>query len=1049
MMQIDTANLLPANDEDTDVPAYAELHTLSDFSFQRGASSARELFERAKAIGYSALAVTDECSLSGIVRGLEASLETGLPMIVGSEFHLSDGTVVVLLVEDEAGYTELCRLITLGRRRAAKGRYELHRSDLEALGPGVCLLWAPGPYTATDAATHEARATWVAAHFAGRAWLAVELHRGQHDTADLAALRQIGERHGLPCVAAGDVHMHQRNRRALQDVMTAIRVGKPLSEAGHALFPNGERHLRRRETIARIYPRELMEETLVVAARCTGFDIRRIHYVYPRELVPEGLDHAIHLRRLTYEGAATRWPDGVPPSIVERIEKELALIAHKAYEAFFLTVHDIVRFARSKQILCQGRGSAANSVVCFCLGITEVDPARVSTLFERFISIERDEPPDIDVDFEHERREEVLQYVFDKYGRERAALAATVISYRSKSAARDVGRALGLSEDQLDQLSRAYSHAHGDVSIVERLSERGFDVGSRTIRQLMLLVDELVGMPRHLSQHVGGFVISDTPLHHLVPVENAAMDNRTIIQWDKDDLETMKLLKVDCLALGMLTCMRKAIDLLRAQGGPDYRRLADIPDNDDATYAMIQEADTVGVFQIESRAQMSMLPRLKPREYYDLVIQVAIVRPGPIQGGMVHPYLERRKLPPHEIVYEKNVEEVLGRTLGVPIFQEQVMALLQKVADFSADEADHLRRSMAAWKRRGGLEKFDGKIRRNMAKNGYSPEFIQQIIDQIKGFGSYGFPESHAAGFALIAYASSYLKCHYPEIFTCALLNSQPMGFYAPGQLVADARRHGVQVRPPDVTASHWDCTLEPIEGHPGKHALRLGLCLVSGLSVSLGERIVAARAAAPFRDLADFSRRACLTRFERERLADAGALRVLSGHRHRARWESSGIERSLPLIDAVAETRPALRPPTLAENVFADYATYGLSLASHPLRLIRKNLLARRVRRAGDLQDERNGTWLRHAGLVTVRQRPQTASGITFVTLEDETGQVNVIVRPKVAETCRHALLDAVLLAVDGQWQAIDGVRHLVAYRLHDFSDLLPELGAVSRDFH
>ncbi|MGE7137075.1 error-prone DNA polymerase [Luteibacter sp. NPDC031894] len=1048
-MPIDTAHLLPANDGDIDVPAYAELHALSDFSFQRGASSARELFERAKAIGYTALAITDECSLSGIVRGLEASIETGLPLIVGSEFRLTDGTVVVLLVEDQAGYTELCRLITLARRRAPKGHYEIHRGDLETLGPGLCLLWAPGPYGATEAATHEDRAAWVAAHFSGRAWLAVELHRGQHDVAELAAMRELGTRHALPCVAAGDVHMHVRSRRALQDVMTAIRLNKPLSEAGHALFPNGERHLRRRETIARIYPRDIVEETLVVAARCTGFDIRRINYVYPRELVPEGLDATTYLRRLTYEGAAKRWPEGVAPGIVQRIEKELELVAQKQYEAFFLTVEDIVRFARSKDILCQGRGSAANSVVCFCLHITEVNPSQVSTLFERFISIERDEPPDIDVDFEHERREEVLQYVFEKYGRERAALAATVISYRDKSAARDVGRALGLSEDQLDQLSRAFSQAHGDVDIRERLAERGFDVTSRTIRQLILLVDELIGMPRHLSQHVGGFVISDTPLHHLVPVENAAMDNRTIIQWDKDDLETMKLLKVDCLALGMLTCMRKAIDLLRAQDGPDYRRLADIPDKDGPTYEMIQKADTMGVFQIESRAQMSMLPRLRPREYYDLVIQVAIVRPGPIQGGMVHPYLERRKLKADEIVYEKNVEEVLGRTLGVPIFQEQVMALLQKVADFSPGEADHLRRSMAAWKRRGGLEKFDGKIRRNMAKNGYSPEFIQQIIDQIKGFGSYGFPESHAAGFALIAYASSYMKCHHPEVFTCALLNSQPMGFYAPAQLVADARKHHVEVRPPDVTASHWDCTLEPIDRRPGKHALRLGLRLVSGLSARLGERIVAAREEAPFRDLADLSRRADLTRFERERLADAGALRVLSGHRHRARWESSGIERTLPLLDAVTEARPTLRPPTLAENVFADYATHGLSLTAHPLRLIRKNLLARRARRASDLERERNGTWLRHAGLVTVRQRPQTASGITFVTLEDETGQVNVIVRPKVAEACRHALLDAVLLAVDGQWQAIDGVCHLVATRLHDFSDLLPDLGSVSRDFH
>jgi error-prone DNA polymerase len=1038
----------PANDGDAPAPAYAELHALSDFSFQRGASNARELFERAKDIGYSALAITDECSLSGIVRALEASLENELSLIVGSEFRLEDGTVLVLLVENQTGYTELCRLITLGRRRAPKGRYELHRADFEALAEGLCLLWVPGPLAATDAALHEDRARWVANHFVGRAWLAVELHRGQHDDAELLALRELGARHALPCVAAGDVHMHLRRRRALQDVMTAIRLNRPIAEAGHALFPNGERHLRRRETLARIYPGDLIDETLVVAARCTGFDIRGINYVYPRELVPEGMDAPTYLRQLTYAGAATRWPEGIPESLVERIEKELTLVGQMQYEAFFLTVHDIVRFARSREILCQGRGSAANSVVCFCLGITEVNPAQISTLFERFISIERDEPPDIDVDFEHERREEVLQYVFNKYGRERAALAATVISYRRKSAARDVGRALGLSEDQLDQLSHAYSHAHGDVPITVRLQERGFDIASRTIRQLVVLVEEINGMPRHLSQHVGGFVISDTPLHYLVPVENAAMDDRTIIQWDKDDLETMKLLKVDCLALGMLTCMRKAIDLLRQHGGEDFRRLADIPMDDGPTYDMIRKADTVGVFQIESRAQMSMLPRLKPTCYYDLVIQVAIVRPGPIQGGMVHPYLQRRKLPPSEVVYEHDVRPVLERTLGVPIFQEQVMALLQVVAHFTAGESDELRRSMAAWKRRGGLQKFEPKIRRNMAANNYSPEFTQQIIDQIQGFGSYGFPESHAAGFALIAYASSYMKCHHPAVFTCALLNSQPMGFYAPAQLVSDLRRHGVEVRPPDVTMSEWDCTLEPV-AKTGAQALRLGLRLIGGLSADLGTRIVAARASAPFRDLADLARRAGMNRFERERLADAGALRVLSGHRHRARWESSGIERTLPLLDNVAEERPVLRPPTLAENVFADYATHGLSLAAHPLGLIRKNLQARRVRRASEMENMRNGAWLRHAGLVTVRQRPQTASGITFVTLEDETGQVNVIVRPKVAEACRQALLDAVLLAVDGQWQSIDGVRHLVANRLHDFSDLLPALGSVSRDFH
>jgi error-prone DNA polymerase len=1046
----------PANDGDVPTPAYAELHALSDFSFQRGVSNARELFDRARDIGYDALAITDECSLSGIVRALEASLENELPLIVGSEFRLADGTVLVLLVENQAGYTELCRVITLGRRRARKGHYELHRADFEQLAEGLCVLWIPGPLAATDLTQHEDRAHWVAKHFNGRAWLAVELHRGQHDNAELALLRELGARHALPCVATGDVHMHLRRRRALQDVMTAIRVNRPVAEAGHALFPNGERHLRRRETIARIYPADLIAETLVVAARCTGFDIRSINYVYPRELVPDGMDAPAHLRQLTYAGAATRWPGGIPEQLVERIENELTLVATMQYEAFFLTVHDIVRFARSREILCQGRGSAANSVVCFCLGITEVNPAQISTLFERFISVERDEPPDIDVDFEHERREEVLQYVFNKYGRERAALAATVISYRRKSAARDVGRALGLSEDQLDQLSHAYSHAHGDVPITVRLQERGFDIASRTIRQLIVLVEELNGMPRHLSQHVGGFVISDTPLHYLVPVENAAMDDRTIIQWDKDDLETMKLLKVDCLALGMLTCMRKAVDLLRKLGGKDYRRLADIPMDDPDTYEMIQAADTVGVFQIESRAQMSMLPRLKPTCYYDLVIQVAIVRPGPIQGGMVHPYLQRRKLPADDIVYEHGVRPVLERTLGVPIFQEQVMKILQVVADFTAGESDELRRSMAAWKRRGGLQKFEPKIRRNMAANKYTPEFTQQIIDQIQGFGSYGFPESHSAGFALIAYASSYMKCHHPAVFTCALLNSQPMGFYAPAQLVADLRRHGVEVRPPDVMASDWDCTLELLPEKTRRdanksdgYALRLGLRLIGGLSADLGARIMAARALAPFRDLADLARRTGMNRFERERLADAGALRVLSGHRHRARWESSGIERALPLLDNVAEERPTLRPPTLAENVFADYATHGLSLTAHPLSLIRKNLLTRRVRRASDLETARNGAWLRHAGLVTVRQRPQTASGITFVTLEDETGQVNVIVRPRVAEACRQALLDAVLLAVDGQWQSIDGVRHLVANRLHDFSDLLPALGSVSRDFH
>ncbi len=1041
--------LVAANEVEVEAPAYAELHALSNFSFQRGASTALELFERARDVGYEALAITDECSLSGIVRALEASLETGVKLIVGSEFHLADGPVLVLLVESPQGYPVLCELITTGRRRAPKGQYELHRSDLEGLGEGLTVLWVPG-----DAATRDEQAAWVARHFGGRAWLAVELHRGPDDEAELAALQTLAATHGLPCVATGDVHMHERYRRPLQDVMTAIRLNTPVATAGHALFPNGERYLRRRDVLARIYPRELIEAARTIAARC-DFDLRRINYVYPRELVPEGMSHAAYLRQLVAEGVQRRWPEGAPAKIPLLIEKELGLIAQKDYEAFFLTVYDIVAFARSQSILCQGRGSAANSAVCFCLGITEVNPAQSETLFERFISIERNEPPDIDVDFEHERREEVLQYVFNKYGRERAALAATVIRYRHKSAARDVGRALGLSEDQLDQLSRAYSHAHGQVDIAERLVECGFDVDSRTIRQLMVLVEALCGMPRHLSQHVGGFVISDTPLSALVPVENAAMDDRTIIQWDKDDLETMKLLKVDCLALGMLTCLRKSLDLLRDHRDIDYPRLADIPQDDGQTYAMIQKADTVGVFQIESRAQMSMLPRLKPAGYYDLVVQVAIVRPGPIQGGMVHPYLRRRQgLEP--ITYpDDKVRDVLKRTLGVPIFQEQVMKLLQVTADFTAGEADALRRSMAAWKRRGGLEHFRPRILEGMAKNGYTQEFAEQIISQIQGFGEYGFPESHAAGFALLAYASSYIKCHHPAIFTCALLNSQPMGFYAPAQLVQDLRRQGVTVRAPDVTASTWDCTLETIHAEHDRVrsplALRLGLRMIHGLSESIGERIVLARNVQPFRDLADLCHRAKLDRFERERLADAGALRRLSGHRHRARWESAGIERSLPLFEdtTAVEVKPVLRAPSPQENIFADYATHGLSLQAHPISLVRAALAERRVRRASDMTDLKNGTWLRHAGLVTVRQRPQTAKGITFVTLEDETGQVNVIVRPQVAVNQRTILLDAVLMGVDGEWQAIDGVRHLIARRLHDYSDLMPQLGPVSRDFH
>ncbi|HEY0178163.1 MAG TPA: error-prone DNA polymerase [Dokdonella sp.] len=1048
---------------------YAELHCLSNFSFQRGASSAIELFERARRLGYAALAITDECSLAGIVRALEASRETQLKLIVGTEVRLDDGVKLVLLAKDQDGYSDLCRLITDGRRRSAKGEYRLGRADAERLGRGVLVLWVPPQDAAAADAGRDAdaEAAWIARQFGGRAWLAVELHRGADDAGRLAALLALGARHALPPLAAGDVHMHRRGRRALQDVMTAIRLGRTVAEAGFALFPNGERHLRRVEDLAALHPPALLAETLRVAALCT-FDLQKLRYEYPHELVPAGETPATHLRALVERGAARRFPHGLSPKVRAAIESELALIRRKDYEAFFLTVHDVVRWAREERgILCQGRGSSANSAVCYCLGITAVDPERGHLLFERFLSDERDEPPDIDVDFEHERREEVIQYVYGKYGRERAALAATVISYRGKSAVRDVGRALGLPEDQLGRLTSMFSRVDSGRTRADWLRERGFDPDSAELERLYALARELIGFPRHLSQHVGGFVISEHPLHALVPVENAAMPERTIIQWDKDDLETMKLLKVDCLALGMLTALRKCLDLLDAHGLRRHRgrraELADIPQEDDeAVYAMIRAADTVGVFQIESRAQMSMLPRLKPRTFYDLVIEVAIVRPGPIQGGMVHPYLQRRNAPPGSIRYESaEIEQVLGRTLGVPIFQEQVMELLRVAAGFTPGEADSLRRSMAAWRRRGGLEHFEQRIFAGMREKNYPEAFIRRIFQQIQGFGEYGFPESHSYSFALLAWASSWLKRYHPAAFTCALLNSQPMGFYQPSQLIQDAQRHGVRVLPADVVFSEWDCTLEPwSEAHATADgarsdavALRLGLRQIRGVSADLAERLVGARRNAAFRDVADMTRRARVAAAERARLADAGALETLSGHRHRARWDGAGAELPTPLLAdaAVRERRVALRAPSLHQDVMADYTTLGLSLRGHPLALIRAQLDARRVVPAGAVAAQtRDGLRLRCAGLVTVRQHPGTAKGVTFVTLEDETGIVNVVVWRALAQAQHRELLEAVVLGVDGVLQvSADGVRHVVADRLHDYGALLPALAFASRDFH
>jgi len=1020
--------------------AYAELHCLSPFSFLRGASTARELFARAKAQGYRALAITDECSFAGIVRAHEAAQETGVPLIVGTEVRLHDGPHLVLLAESLRGYQALCGLITLGRRSAKKGTYHLTRANVEHL-PDVLTLWVP------DKTPLPADGAWLVRHFPQRAWLAVELHHGSHDATRLRDLLALAQSLGLPAVAAGDVHMHVRARRRLQDTMTAIRHRVTVAQAGGFLFPNGERHLRTRRALAAIYPADLLDETIRIAERCR-FSLTELTYTYPHELVPEGETAASWLRTLTERGQARRWPQGTPTPVAAQIEKELALIAELNYESYFLTVEDIVRFARSRGILCQGRGSAANSAVCFALGITEVDPARSNALFERFISKERNEPPDIDVDFEHERREEVIQYIYTKYGRERAALAATVISYRRKSALRDVAKALGMSVDQIDQLNRALSARDRDESPAVRLREYGFDPDAPVIRRVLALAHELLDMPRHLSQHVGGFVISERPLSCLVPVENAAMPDRTIIQWDKDDLDTMGLLKVDCLALGMLTCLRKCLDVLKQHGRRDLT-LATIPAEDPDTYAMIQRADTIGAFQIESRAQMSMLPRLKPACFYDLVIQVAIVRPGPIQGKMVHPYLRRRQGLETYAPMTGPLKGVLDRTLGIPLFQEQVMQLAIHGADFTPGEADQLRRGMAAWKRRGGLEQFHARLLSGMAKNGYTREFAERVFEQIQGFASYGFPESHSASFALLAYASCWLKCHEPAAYAAALLNAQPMGFYASAQIVQDLRRHGVKVHPIDVCYSDWDATLEGATTL-AQPILRLGLREIRGLGEAVGKRIEQARAVTPFADVDDLCERAQLDARVRQYLADAGALRGLAGHRHRARWKVAGVEQTLPLFVGLPteEIDVALQPPSPSEDVLSDYATTGQSLGPHPVSFVRKQLNARRCRTSREASEVAPGARVRYAGLVLMRQQPATASGVTFVTLEDETGTINAIVWRDVAQRHWRAFRESSLLAIDGVIERNDGVQHLIAERMQDYSALLAQLDARSRDF-
>lgn len=1020
--------------------SYAELVCITNFTFQHGASHGPELVKRAKELGYAALAIVDECSVAGAVRAHEEAKRSELPLIIGSQFRLPGGHRIVLLAPNHDAYTQICGLITRARRAAEKGAYVIAASDFSR-GLEHCLaIWLPG--AAIDV---ECLGKFKALPFAGH-YIGCVHHLMQDSDRRLQRSMEVADSFDITPLAVGDVHYHERSRRPLHDVLTAIRLGTTVMKIGRQGFSNGERHLRPLTTLRKLFPEVLLANTLKVAEQCK-FSLSHLRYQYPNELVPAGSTPAEHLRKLTEEGLRSRWPKGTPESVRTLIEKELALIARLKYEHYFLTVQEIVAFARQQKILCQGRGSAANSAVCYALGVTEVDPEHSNMLFERFISEERSEVPDIDIDFEHQRREEVIQHVYEKYGRERAGLAATVVCYRRRMAVRDVAKALGFAPDVVDALAKSLHWFHGNLPA--ELQQLGFDPQSRMAQHLLRLVEQILGFPRHLSQHVGGMVISEYPLRTLVPLENAAMPERTIIQWDKEDLESLGLLKVDCLALGMLSAMRRSLDMISAYQGKPFG-MENIPKADKPTYDMLCRAEAVGVFQVESRAQMSMLPRLKPRVFYDLVIQIAIVRPGPIQGNMVHPYLRRRQ-GLEEVSYPSEaLKAVLGRTYGVPLFQEQVMQVVIVAAGFTPGEADQVRRSMAAWQRRGGLDHFKDRLMQGMRERGYAQTFAERIFQQILGFGSYGFPESHAASFALLAYNSAWLRCHHPAAFCAGLLNSYPTGFYAPAQLIADAKRNRkpVSFRPADVQFSDYDCTLEP--GENGAPEVRIGLRMIKGLGEKEAQAVVRARAEKSFTGITDLAHRSGLKQQALDALARAGALATLSGARPAARWNALGVEQLPGMLagHSAPETTLCFPPSSEGKELTADYRSLGFTLGRHPMTLLRRRLDRWQVRRAGDLNAIPHGKLVRVAGLVTHRQRPQTAAGIIFVSLEDETGIHNLIVRKHVQHTQRAAVLNARLMVVQGELQNGQGVIHIIARQIRDYSHWLGEMTVHSRDF-
>lgn len=1030
-------------------PAYAELQCKTNFSFLRGASHPDELVTRAVELGYTALAITDLNSLAGVVRAHVAARPTRLKLLIGAEITPEDAPPVLLYASDAHAYARLSRLITRGRRSASKGNSCLYLRDVAEHADGLlAAVVLPAPLqTGVDEALNSL--LLYRDIFADRCHVAAAVHRESNDEDKLDLLMHLARKARVPVVATNNVHYHHRARRPLHDVLTAIRYGRTVAELGTLRFANAERHLKAPAAMAALfhrYPRALAQG-LELAERC-HFSLDELRYEYPEEVCPPGLTTAKHLAQLTWAGARERYPEGVPDKVAGLLRQELQLIEELHYAAYFLTVWDLVCFARERNILCQGRGSAANSAVCFCLGITSVDPDRSELLFERFVSRERNEPPDIDVDFEHERREEVIQYIYQKYGRDRAGLTAEVITYRPRSAVRDVGKALGLSLDRVDRFSRTLEQFGHETNLMERAKEAGLDPEAPVTAQLVQLATELLSFPRHLSQHVGGFVITRGPLSELVPIENAAMPERTVIQWDKDDLDALGILKVDCLSLGMLTAIQKCFSLVDRHHQVAWS-LATVPAEDAAVYDMICRSDTVGVFQIESRAQMAMLPRLLPRCFYDLVIEVAIVRPGPIQGGMVHPYLRRRSGEEPVTYPSPVIEQVLAKTLGIPLFQEQVMRLAMVAAGFTPGEADQLRRAMGAWRRPGLIGQFRARLRDGMLARGLPAQFAEQLYEQIRGFGEYGFPEAHAASFALLAYVSAWLKCHYPAAFATALLNSQPMGFYAPAQLVRDAQAHGVSVLPVDVNHSEWDCTLE---GNGPACKMRLGFRLMKGFSHVMAESIVGARAGEPFRSILAMARRTRLSRPALARLAAADAFASLRLTRRVALWQVLCVKDELPLFAGLEEEDsvvPHLPELSLDREVVADYDSIGLSLKAHPIGLLRADLEPLRISTARALRKLPDKAPVRVAGLVLGRQQPPTAKGTTFVTLEDETGIINLIVWPRTWKRYRPVARGAVALLVEGRMERSGMAIHVCADRLEDLSQALLGLVSQSRDFH